>query len=96
MHYFYILTNLFNCLGYGNILFIYTIFMTLSTKIVFKYNKLNNNSEFYSKSIKYPQISLYNSRLKLLLGLNFKIIIIKYILAITTFLANVKLSNRLE
>lgn len=93
MQCFCIFTNQLNCLGYDNVLPAHTTLTTLVTKVVFKGNKLSNGPGFYDKSIKCLQIPLYNPKLKLLLGFNFKIIITRYAQAITTSSADIRPSN---
>lgn len=91
--YFYILTNVLNYWGRGNDLSPYTTLITLSTNVVSDGNKLSNGLGFYGKSTEYLQIFLYDSGLKLLLGLSFKIVIIRYAHAIMASPADVRSSN---
>lgn len=95
MQCFYILTNSLNCLGCGNVLPTHITLTTLLIEVVSDSNKLRNGLEFCGKNTEYLQIPLYNSRLILLLGLNFKIIITRYALAIMAFLANIRPFNSL-
>lgn len=66
----------------------------LSTSVVSDDNSLSNNPGFCGKKTKCLQISLNNLGLKRLLGLNFKIVMTRYALAITIFSAKVRLYNK--
>lgn len=90
---FYILTNLLYCLGWSNVLPTHIIPMTLLIKLVSKSNKLSNGPRFWGKSTNFPQTPLYDLGLKLLLGVNFKIVMTICILTITAFLADVRPFN---
>lgn len=82
---FYIFTNTLNYSDCSNDLFPHMILITLSIGIVSDSNKLSNGPKFYSKSIEYPQTPLYDRVLKLLLGLNFKLLITRCTHVIMTF-----------
>lgn len=96
MQYFYILTNSLNYSSSCKVLPICTIFTTLSIKVIFKNNKLSNSSEFWHKSKDCLKIPLYDLGFKLLLILQFKIVITGYTLVITASLVNIKLFNDLK
>lgn len=83
-----------NCSRYDDVLFTHIILTILSTNIIFDNNSSNNSPEFHDKKIKYPQIPLYDPKLKILLDLNFKTVMTGYILVIIAYLAKVRSSNR--
>lgn len=93
---FCILTYALNYLSCSNDLPPQTTFTTLSIGVVSDDSKSSNGPGFCGKSTEYPRIPLFNLGLKLLLGLNFKIVITGYTRAITASLTNVRLFNILR
>lgn len=79
-----ILTNMLNCSRCDNVLLIYTTLTISSTNIISNDISSSNSSGFCDKKIEYLQTLLYDPGLKMLLSLNFKIVMIRYTLAITT------------
>ena len=92
--YFCILPNPFNCSSYDDVLFAHTILTKSSTRVVSNGNKMRNGPGFGGKSIKCPQLPQYDPGLKLLLGLNFKILTTRCALAITAFSVHIKSFNK--
>ena len=80
-------------MDYANISSFHITFTMSSTKIVLNINKFSNSPKFCSKNTKCLWTSLYNLELKLLLGLNFEIVITRCVFIITTFSTDIKLSN---
>lgn len=90
---FCIFINALNCLDCSNDLLLYTTLTTLSIGVVSDGSKSSNGPGFYGKSTGYLQTPLYDPGLKILLGLDFKIVITGCVYAITTISVDIRPFN---
>lgn len=93
---FCIFINLLNYLSCGNILPTHTSYTILSTKVVSNSNKVNNGLGFWNKSIECLETLFNIPKLKLLLGLNFKIVTIRCVFTIIISLTDIKSFKKIE